>query len=165
MRETLQKIPFDTKVLSLTLDAPIDSGSLASGSITLSPYVEGKVSLSPDNKTISYTLMKHLMIGESYDLMIASSVRKIDGKTLEKDIIETFLAMAPARIMKIFPTGPLDTLSQNITVVFNTPMVPLTNLDERDTLPCPLTITPKVEGKCVWTNTSILEYIPTIPLQ
>ncbi len=44
-------------------------------------------------------------------------------------------------------------------------MVRMTNLTERDTLPCPLTITPKVEGKCVWTNTSILEFIPSTSLQ
>ncbi len=44
-------------------------------------------------------------------------------------------------------------------------MVRMTNLTERDKLACPLTITPKVEGKCAWTNTSILEFTPSTFLQ
>lgn len=41
----------------------------------------------------------------------------------------------------------------------------MTNLDERDMLPCPLTITPKVEGKCKWTAGNILEFVPSKPLE
>lgn len=92
-------------------------------------------------------------------------MKKSDGTPLGKDQSVTFIAIAGAQVMKIFPTGSLDTLSQNITVVFNTPMVPMTNLDERDKLPCPLTITPKTPGRCVWTNTSILEFIPSKSLE
>lgn len=44
-------------------------------------------------------------------------------------------------------------------------MVPLTNLDARDKLPCPLEITPKVEGKCKWTNGNVLEFVPTKSLE
>lgn len=50
-------------------------------------------------------------------------------------------------------------------VLFNIPVVPLTNLSERDKLPCPLAITPKIEGKCQWTNGNILEFIPNKPLE
>ena len=96
---------------------------------------------------------------------MSSTSKKLDGTLLGKDEVMTFLALPGAKAMAIFPIGSLDTLSQNITVVFNTPMVPLTNLKERDTLPCPLTITPHIDGRCIWTNTSILEYIPTHPLQ
>ncbi len=165
MREIHQKIPVDTRVLTLTLDTPIDGRSLTSTSVSLSPHREGRVSLAPDQRTLSYTLDESLTLGESYDLTLASSVQKTNGTLLGRDIVETFLAIAPAQVMQIFPTGALDALDQNITVVFNTPMIPLTNLDTRDTLPCPLTITPKVAGKCVWTSTSILEFIPTTPLQ
>lgn len=52
-----------------------------------------------------------------------------------------------------------------MVVLFNVPMVPLTALDERDTLPCPLEITPKIEGKCQWTNGNVLEFIPSKPLE
>lgn len=44
-------------------------------------------------------------------------------------------------------------------------MVALTNLDSRDTLPCPLEITPKIDGKCKWTNGNVLEFVPTKPLE
>lgn len=50
-------------------------------------------------------------------------------------------------------------------MLFNIPVVPLTNLDERDKLPCPLEITPKVGGKCSWTNGNVLEFVPDKPLE
>ena len=152
-------------MLTIVLDTPIDSGSINTKNVTLSPSIEGTLSVSPEGKKVSYMLSHSLSIGESYELRIASTVKKSDGTTLGKDAFVTFLATPAAQAVKIFPSGTLDTLSQNITVVFNTPMVPLTNLEERDRLPCPLKLSPMVEGKCVWTNSSILEYIPKNPLQ
>lgn len=51
-------------------------------------------------------------------------------------------------------------LSQNIAVFFNIPMVSLTNLDEKDKLPCPIDIEPKLDWVCKWTTSSVMEYIP-----
>jgi hypothetical protein len=59
----------------------------------------------------------------------------------------------------------LDNTNQNIIVTFSAPMIPLTNLDKKDILPCPLLILPKVEGRCHWLNGNTLELIPNIPLE
>ncbi len=92
-------------------------------------------------------------------------MRQSDGALLGADKVVNFRAVPEAQALKMTPTGSLDDLGQNITVIFNTPMVPMTNLEERDKLPCPFTITPKLEGKCIWTNTSVLEFIPTKHLE
>jgi len=49
------------------------------------------------------------------------------------------------KVTKILPEKNLDNLSQNIIVFFNIPVVALTNLEEKDQIPCPLEITPKIE--------------------
>jgi len=43
-------------------------------------------------------------------------------------------------------------------------MIPLTNLDEKDELPCPLVTAPEITGQCKWLNGSTLEFIPDEPL-
>jgi hypothetical protein len=47
-------------------------------------------------------------------------------------------------VVKVLPEQQLEDISKNMVVFFNMPMVPLTNLDIKDTLPCPLEITPKI---------------------
>ena len=89
----------------------------------------------------------------------------MDGTLVLRDQFLRFLATPGAQAMKIFPTGNLDNLKQTITVVFNAPLVVLTNLDQRDALPCPFTMEPKVAGKCRWITTSILEFTPEKPLE
>lgn len=155
-----EKIPYNTKTLTVNLGAPIDPTSITQKTVTISPFIDGQPSVSSDKKTITYSLLAPLEVGELYELRVASEVKKSDGTPLGKDKVMTYEAISSAQAMRIFPIGSLDNLSQNITVVFNTPMVPLTNLDERDKLPCPLTITPKIEWRCVWTNTSLLEFVP-----
>jgi hypothetical protein len=55
-------------------------------------------------------------------------------------------------VTKIFPEKTLDNISQNLLVLFNIPLIPLTSLDNKDNLPCPVEITPKIAGKCRWTG-------------
>jgi len=159
-----RKIPFNTKSIDIVFSTALDPASLTTKNITLSPFVEGKANLK-DGNTVSYALDKNLAIGETYTLTISSDIRSVYGKTLGNEQIFTIEAIAGAESTKILPSGKLENLGQNIVVLFNIPMVPLTNLDARDKLPCPLEITPKVEGKCKWTNGNVLEFIPSKPLE
>lgn len=148
------------------LPKALQSGSImGSGMVSLTPYISGEISLSSDQKTLYYTLDENLQVGETYELRVAGSVLTREGVPLGKDHIRTFHVVSGAKVQGIFPSGSLDNLSQNITVIFNVPMIQMTNLDTRDTLPCPLKITPNVVGKCVWTSTSILEFLPEKPLE
>ncbi len=62
---------FDTRVLTIALDTPIASGSINASTVTLSPSIEGALSVNPDGKLISYSLSRSLTIGESYELRVA----------------------------------------------------------------------------------------------
>ena len=61
---------------------------------------------------------------------------------------------------KIFPEKTLENISQNLLVLFNIPLIPLTSLDNKDNLPCPVEITPKIAWKCRWTWGNVVEFIP-----
>lgn len=65
------KIPYDTKELTITLSTPIASGAISPSTVTLTPHIDGQVSVSPDARTISYHLANTLEIGESYELRVA----------------------------------------------------------------------------------------------
>ncbi|PJF29557.1 MAG: hypothetical protein CUN52_07770, partial [Phototrophicales bacterium] len=49
-----------------------------------------------------------------------------------------------------------------ITVIFNRPVVPLVIVEEMDELPQPLTISPAIEGKGEWLNSSIYTFTPDV---
>lgn len=159
-----RKIPFNAKSIDIIFSTTLDPASLSTKNVTLSPFVEGRASLK-DGNTLSYTLDRNLQIGETYTFTIGSDIRSAYGTELGTEQVFTIEAIAGAEATKILPSGKLENLGQNIVVLFNIPLVPLTNLDERDKLPCPLEITPKIDGKCKWTNGNVLEFIPTKPLE
>jgi hypothetical protein len=118
-----------------------------------------------DESTIHYQLLKPLTIDENYILTVSKQVASAHGVNLSDDFVYNFKAIGGAKATKVLPSGEAENLSQNITVLFNIPVVPLTTLDNSDKLPCPLTITPKLEGTCKWTSPTILEYIPKNTLE
>jgi uncharacterized protein YfaS (alpha-2-macroglobulin family) len=67
------------------------------------------------------------------------------------------------RVTEVLPdNGAAEVVTDNnITIIFNRPVVPLTILEERDDLPNPLTLSPEVPGEGEWLNTSIYIFRPT----
>jgi uncharacterized protein YfaS (alpha-2-macroglobulin family) len=63
----------------------------------------------------------------------------------------------PLAITQVFPADQSRDIEGNsvITVIFNTPIVPLTSIQEQSKLTDPLIITPTVEGDGEWLNTSV----------
>lgn len=98
-----RKIPFNMKSLDITFSTNIDPPSLTNKNITMSPFVEGTVSLK-DGNTVSYVLGKNLQIGEIYTLTIGSDIRSVYGKELGKEQIFTIEAISGARATKILPS-------------------------------------------------------------
>ncbi|MBN1430823.1 MAG: Ig-like domain-containing protein [Anaerolineae bacterium] len=66
------------------------------------------------------------------------------------------------RVAEIIPASHASdvALDSTITVFFNRPVVPLTVLDEIDTLPHPLHFEPDILGEGEWVNTSIYTWRP-----
>jgi len=48
-------------------------------------------------------------------------------------------------VTQVLPEKKLEDLSKNMAVFFSIPQVPLTSIQEKNNLPCPIELTPKVE--------------------
>ncbi|MBP8016944.1 hypothetical protein KAZ01_02955, partial [Candidatus Gracilibacteria bacterium] len=154
-----KKIPFDVKNIEINFSTNLDEKSITKDTFSIVPYVEGKISLKNGN-IINYELASKLQIGEQYTITIGKNVKSSYGVDIGKDYIYNIEAIGGAKVTKIIPKGNLQNISQNITAIFNIPIVPLTSLDNRDKLPCPLKISPEVKGKCKWISGNVLEFSP-----
>ena len=74
----------------------------------------------------------------------------------------TTFAQTPVQVTSTQPANGATgiTISDEIVVIFNRPIVPLTGIDDQEALPQPLTIQPPVEGKGTWLNTSVYTFQP-----
>ncbi len=86
-----------------------------------------------------------MTLGETYTISVDSGLRARNGKSLTENYEIDLRATDRAHATAIFPSGRLDDLGRPITILWNIPMIPLTNLDEKDELPCPIKITPTIE--------------------
>ena len=154
-----RKFPFDQKSIDFTLSSDVKLESVKNENFEVSPKIDGVWSLK-NSHTLSYTFGEKIKEGESISFTLKSSIESKKWEKLTKDYTYDINVVSSPRIIKITPSGNLENLSQNIAVFFNIPMVPLTSLEKKDTLPCPLEITPKLLWKCQWTTSSVLEFIP-----
>lgn len=154
-----RKIPFDTKTLEISFSTDLKKESITNKTIQLSPFVDWIVSLKNWN-TIVYSLKNNLEIWQEYSLTINDRLESENWKKLKEPYIVLFEAISGAKVTKIIPDKTLNNISQNVLVLFNIPLVPLTSLQDKQNLPCPVEITPKIKWKCSWTSGNIIEFIP-----
>jgi len=121
--------------------------------------IEGKMSMLQSN-VLRYTFLEKNKTWDELSISFLKWLQTKGWKTLESDISFLIEVVSWAKVLKITPSWELNNLWQNLAVFFNIPMVPLTDLDSRDSLPCPIVIEPKLEWKCSWTTTSVLEFVP-----
>lgn len=157
-----RKIPYDVPSIDLTLSKDLDASSVNANTVHIAPYVEGGAELKNGN-VISYKLSKPMKIGDRYTIMLGADISSAYGVKLGRDITYEFEAVAGAKAVRIMPEHALENPTKNIVVLFNMPIIPLTSNENKDQLPCPITIAPAVSGKCKWTSSTILEYVPDAP--
>lgn len=99
-------------------------------------------------------------IEKNTDFIININNKAIDVKwnKLEKDIIQKFKVSWTAKIDFVSPEWEITDLTKNITVRFSKPISWLTTLDNQ--MECPIEISPKLEGKCVWITSSTFQFRP-----
>ncbi|MDD3302064.1 MAG: MG2 domain-containing protein [Candidatus Gracilibacteria bacterium] len=154
-----RKIPFDVGYIDFTLSQDLDKSTITKDNFEINPKIDGELSLVGTN-TIRYKFLEKLNIGDDISVTLKKSIKSIKSKTLEEDYNYIISVIDSPKVMKITPSGNLDNLSQNIDVFFNIPMISLSSLSGKDTLPCPILIEPKLDGECKWLTSSVLEYIP-----
>jgi len=153
-----KKIPFNSKNIDFTFSENLDEKTIIKENINISPKIEWIFSLAKWN-IIRFSPKNNL---KEWEILNFTFSEKIKSKKW-KNIVETTFELqtvSNAKVVKITPSWDLKNLSQNFVVFFNIPMVPLTDLDSRDELPCPISFKPEVKWKCSWTTTSVLEFIP-----
>jgi hypothetical protein len=95
-------------------------------------------------------------------LRIDSAATNAEGVALADPFELDIQTIGFLEVAEVLPAdGQQDIETNNvITVIFNRPVVPLVTVEEMDTLPDPLQITPSVDGDGEWLNTSIYIFRP-----
>lgn len=152
-----KKIPSDSKKIELYFFTWIDPKSINDNNFTISPDLDWEISVEW-NKLI-YSFEKVLKEWNYYDINIWRDIKSIDWTYINSSYDYTIEVVKNAKISLISPTWQLRNLNQSILVFFDIPQVPLTTIEEWK-LPCPIEFHPKVDWNCIWTTTSVLEFIP-----
>jgi len=155
-----KKIPFDVWYIEITLSQDLDKKTITKENFSINPKIDWDLSLVSPN-IIRYKFNQKLTIWDDIMLTLKDWIKSSKWKNLDKEYNYIISVIESPKVIKITPEWKLDNLAQNIAVFFNIPMVSLTTLDEKDKLPCPITIEPKLEWKCRWTTSSVLEFIPS----
>lgn len=155
----VKKIPFNSKTIDLTFSKNIDKSSFSKDIFSISPNILWNISLKNSN-TLSFSLQENLKLWQDYIITIKNTLKSVDWDVLDKDIIYILKTTNSPKVLKVIPDGNLENLNSNLWVFFSLPMVSLTSLENKDKLPCPLEITPKISWKCSWTTSSVLEFTP-----
>lgn len=139
-----RKIPFDVGYVDFTLSQDLDEKTITKDNFIIAPHIDGELSLISPN-TIRYKFADKLSIWEDISITLKQAIKSTKWVNLDKDYNYIVSVVESPRVLKITPEWKLDNLSQNIAVFFNIPMVSLSDLNLKDTLPCPIDIEPKLE--------------------
>ncbi len=143
----------------VTFDQPMDPAS-TSTAFSIEPEVPGDIVVQGDQLT--FTPTERLERGLEYRIAVAASAKSASGLQLLQSVAYKFKTVGFLEVTSTQPADategvPIDT---PITIAFNRPVVPLTGGGEQAGLPAPLIITPTLEGKGEWINTSIYRFTP-----
>lgn len=128
------------------------SEETARASITFDPDVQGSWEVEDLEETITFKPKDPLTTGIYYAVHMDTGVVKMSGD---------FYVDEDPKVETIFPVLGSESHEDNeITIVFNRPMVPLTTLLEQESIELPITITPQTPGKFKWISTRNVQFVP-----
>lgn len=132
------------------------SEQVAQAGISFSPEIEGEWQLEELEGVVIFEPKVALRAGVYYAINMDTGSTQMSGD---------FYVDEDPEIQAIFPVEGSETHEDNeITIVFNRPMVPLTTLTEQEKMDLPITITPETPGRFKWISTRNLQFIPETTL-
>lgn len=161
---SMKKIPYNLKYFEVNFSKNIDTSTLTWDSLTISPKIAWTVEIISPN-TIRYILSAPLENNKNYEVFISKDIKSDKWESFDKDITYLLQTTQPSQVTRILPQWKLDDLSKNITILFNTPLVHITDIEKNEILPCPVKINPDINWRCKRTTTNMIEYIPLNWLQ
>lgn len=153
-----------TDPIVIYFDAPMDRASTEKA-FSISAGVRGKFSWSDNDRTMTFRPDRPLNRTEKYIVKIDTSARSQAGLALAREVVFNVETVGYLEVTQVLPAPETANAAVDsvITVMFNRPVVPLTDLANQAALPNPLTLTPLVEGRGEWLNTSIYVFRPSRP--
>ena len=122
-----------------------------------------------DDKTLVFTPAEKLARAGIYDVVLDQRARDAQGAPLNQAYQFRFATAGFLEVAQVIPAPSTNDAEpgSTITVMFNRPVVPLTNLAAQQDFPQPVTIAANgqtLDGKGEWLNTSIYVFTPAQPL-
>ncbi len=154
-----------TDPIVLYFDSPMDRASTEKA-FSMTAGVRGTFAWSDNDRTMTFRPDQPLKRAQKYQVKLDVSARSQAGLPLAREVIFNVETVGYLEVTQVLPApetadAPVDSV---ITVMFNRPVVPLTDLANQAALPNPLVLTPPVEGQGEWLNTSIYVFRPSRPL-
>lgn len=132
------------------------------------PATKGTLSWK-DDRTLVFTPAEKLARAGIYDVVLDQRARDAQGAPLNQAYQFRFATAGYLEVAQVMPAPSTADVEPNaaITVIFNRPVVPLTNLGAQKDFPQPVSLSvgsKLVEGQGEWLNTSIYVFRPAQPL-
>jgi hypothetical protein len=153
--------------IQITFDRAMDRSAVQSA-FQVYPSTKGTFTWSND-QTVIFKPDQPLARGGLVDVVLDQRAKDQQGAPLNQAYQFRFATAGYLEVAQVIPapsTADAEPAS-SITVIFNRPVVPLTNLDAQKDFPQPVTLSANgqsIEGSGYWLNTSIYVFKPAQPL-
>src|SRR5512136_347067 len=149
--------------IQLVFDRAMDRSAVETA-FQIYPSTKGSFAWK-DDRTVVFTPAEKLARAGVYDVVLDQRARDANGAPLNQAYQFRFVTAGYLEVAQVMPAqGTLDAeAATKITVIFNRPVVPLTNLAAMESFPQPVKLSingQAVEGKGEWLNTSVYVFTP-----
>jgi uncharacterized protein YfaS (alpha-2-macroglobulin family) len=153
--------------IQLIFDRAMDRSAVESA-FQVYPSTKGSFAWK-DDRTVVFTPAEKLARAGVYDVVLDQRAKDANGAPLNEAYQFRFATAGFLEVAQVIPAqGTSDAeAATKITVMFNRPVVPLTNLAAMESFPQPVKLSingQAVEGEGEWLNTSVYVFTPARPL-
>ncbi|HTP11441.1 MAG TPA: Ig-like domain-containing protein, partial [Anaerolineae bacterium] len=153
--------------IQLVFDRAMDHSAVESA-FQIYPATKGSFAWK-DDRTVVFTPAEKLARAGIYDVVVDQRAKDANGAPLNEAYQFRFATAGYLEVAQVIPAqGTADAeATAKITVMFNRPVVPLTNLAAMQSFPQPVKLSVNgqaVEGQGEWLNTSVYVFTPAKPL-
>jgi hypothetical protein len=153
--------------IQLIFDRAMDRSAVESA-FQIFPATKGSFAWQ-DDRTVVFTPAEKLSRAGIYDVVVDQRAKDANGAPLNEAYQFRFATAGYLEVAQVMPAqGTIDAeAATKITVIFNRPVVPLTNLAAMESFPQPVKLSingQAVAGQGEWLNTSVYVFTPAQPL-
>src|SRR5512143_208581 len=153
--------------IQVIFDRAMD-GSAVESAFQVYPATKGSFAWK-DDRTVVFTPAEKFARAGIYDVVVDQRARDAQGAPLNQAYQFRFATAGYLEVAQVMPAqGTIDAdAAAKITVIFNRPVVPLTNLAAMESFPQPVKLSANgqaLAGQGEWLNTSVYVFTPAQPL-